>query len=395
MPRATFHCWLWIQPRYNREMILAPFIDRASFGSMRWQWQLGLGLAMITCGGCLLSSPVHEAPMVSPISGPTSVSRDSDAVFSIETQAPKIEWGWRTGVCPEDLTSQEHSALGQVQLLNSRLFKLAPKQLGALCLWSLVSDGKGAQSLVWKDVLVQNVAPVAMLSAITNRSTNNAQYDLYTQLRISGSASRDPDGDAVQKFSWSITTDQGSLVAQTLCPAPTDTSELCFFPVGPGKYTVGLIVTDSIGASSPQSSLELLVAADRAPCLRDTEQLATGVSTLLRRWDEAVAFAVAVDDDGDPFPPRENQTSKVAFTWFFRKLVPGSESEFLPLTNYSQPTFRIPGQAFVQGDEVQVRVEVTDRSSTAVACPVNSDLCEQIMASGCSQRLTWKVRYWL
>jgi len=368
---------------------------RATFAIMWRKQLLGFGFASLASSGCLLSTPVHEAPALTAITGPSEIHRLQMNLFKVTTTAPKVEWGKRDGTCPADLGTLERSTLGETLQSNSLSVSLSPNKVGPICLWSLATDENSAQNLVWKDVNVTNVAPVALVSTSTPFLATALQFDLYAQVRFSSAGSVDPDGDALATYAWSITPASGEAIVATPCALPANGSELCFSPPGPGKYAIALVVTDALGKASLAGTLDIRIAPDRPPCLRDTEQSAAGAKILLRRWDEDVALAVAVDDDGDPFPPREKQPSKVAFTWFFRKLAAGKESNFAPLTDYSQATFRLAGESFLQGDEVQVRVEVTDRTGIPVECPLGDDLCEKQITSGCSQRLTWKVRYWL
>lgn len=367
----------------------------ASFGTMSRRWLFSLGFASLSFSGCLLSTPVHEAPELSAITGPSEIRRSGMNLFTVTTTAATIEWGTLEGQCPVELGALERSALGQTLQTNSLTFSLSTNNIGPVCLWSLATDRDNAQNLVWKDINVTNGAPVAQVSTGTPALSPALPFDLYSLIRLSSTGSTDPDSDDLASYKWSITPEAGQAIVATPCSMPTNGSELCFMPPAPGKYTIALVVTDALGTASVPGTLDIRIASDRPPCLRDTEQSAMGAKILLRRWDEDVALAVAVDDDGDPFPPREKQQSKVAFTWFFRKLTPGKDASFAPLTNYSQATFRMAGASFLQGDEVQVRVEVSDRTGLAVQCPLSDDLCETQITSGCTQRLTWKVRYWL
>ena len=353
----------------------------------------------LTCvaSGCVLTDPIADPPAISAIAGPNVVGRASQIPFTIDiaTQARQIAWGWIVGVCPANLAGQGSAALGSVRSVNQPMFAVTTNLLGPVCLWAMVTDQNGAESLVWKDVLVENGAPVARTSLVAGAAAP-AVFDLYSQIRLSGASSSDPDGDELS-FAWTITPPPGSPPPQVACPLPATASDVCFLPPVPGNYIVSLVVTDGLRRASDVLAQTIAIAPDRAPCLRDTEQDNAGVNTLLRRWDEDVAFAVAVNDDGDPFPPRENQNSKVAFTWSFRQMVTGKPAPFTPVTDYSLPSFRLPREAFVQGDEIEVRVDVVDRLGVRpqAPCAATADLCEDPIASGCLQRMTWKVRYWL
>lgn len=351
----------------------------------------------VTCvaSGCVLTDPIAEPPALSPIAGPDVVARASQVPFTITTQAQQIAWGWIANVCPANLAAQGSAALGSVRAVNQRMFAVTTNMLGPVCLWAMATDDNGAESLVWKDVLVKNGAPIARASLVAGAAVP-AMFDLYSQIRLSGASSSDPDGDELA-FAWTITPPAGSFSPQVPCALPATASDLCLLPPAPGNYSVSLVVTDALGKTSDALTQTIAIAPDRAPCLRDTEQGSAGVNTLLRRWDEDVAFAVAVNDDGDPFPPRENQNSKLAFIWSFRRMVPGKPALLSPVTDYSLPSFRLPREAFVQGDEIEVRVDVVDRLGIRpqAQCATADDLCEDPIASGCLQRLTWKVRYWL
>lgn len=369
---------------------------------MSSSWLIPFGILCGANAGCLLSDPINEPPVVGSIIGPDKIGRESQEKFKVEADTNRLEWGWFAGTCPANLDTLPRTVLGAPLLYNQSTFSVTTQSLGFVCVWVLARDNEGAETLVWKSVEVENQKPVANILISGFAPNAPAVFSLFQEIKVLGSAS-DLEKDAVQAFAWTLTTPSGATIPGTPCSEPTDGSVLCFVPPAPGKYVAHLVVTDNLGKPSEQASIPFEVRPDQLPCVRDTE--GGGAGTLLRRWDEDVAFTVAVDDDGDPFPPREGQTSKVDFAWLLRKKEAGKQTPMARVTDVNQASFRLPAQSFVQGDEIEVRVEVMDRSAVPVMCAEGDALCLQPSANAatataspaasaqCSQRLTWTVRY--
>ncbi|MDX2023127.1 MAG: hypothetical protein SF187_23030 [Deltaproteobacteria bacterium] len=345
--------------------------------------------------GCLLSEPINEAPEVGPIKGPDKIGRNSSQQFTVDADTAALQWGWLPGACPADLAARPRATLGAA--VSGPAFSVKTETPGPVCVWVLAQDSQGAETLVWKDVVVENQGPTATISFKGLLPTATPVFALYQELMIAGGA-MDAEKDGVMAFAWTITLPDGSTMPGTPCAEPNDGSVLCFSPPTPGKYAAHLAVTDSLGMAGAIASTSFEVRPDQLPCVRDTES--GGAGTILRRWDEDVAFTVAVDDDGDPFPPREGQSSKVDFVWLLRKKETGRQNQMARVTDYNQASFRLPAQSFVQGDEIEVRVEVLDRMAVPLNCAESEASCVRASANApssgggqCSQRMTWTVRY--
>lgn len=349
--------------------------------------------ASASFSGCLLLDPVNQPPAVPVIGGPAQMARGQVATFTAEVQDADgddltVLWGQAAGACPVDPRTVD-SEIRPAGAGLSHEFK-APAELGLTCIWALARDAHGAEAIGTMMVEVKNDPPVARLSlAPESLVAQTAQgLSLYRAVRVSAAASADPDAaDYIESFRWEVIPPGGMSMSGTPCANSPRGEDLCFMPATPGAHRVNVTAFDNLGAPSAQATLDVLVAPDQPPCLRDTEQ-ATPVR--LRRFDEAVAFSVAVDDDGDPVPPRENELSQLRFVWYVKQ----SETEgWLPLVEFDQSaSLRLPPNRFRQGDEVHVRVEGFDRSHRGpLPCPVAQDRCEA--TPGCPQRLSWSVRY--
>lgn len=345
--------------------------------------------------GCLLAEPINAPPSAPVISGPDVMARAQPGAFSAnaedaDSDALELFWGQVSGACPAPAVLADEAYRGPPAHFGQTPYLATGNDLGPLCVWVLARDENGAVAVAGKTVQVANQAPTAVLARLDSLGEGTAM-SLYETVRISGAGSRDPDtADAVSLYTWSLTAPSGAPLPLTLCPDVADGSALCFSPAGPGAHTVTLTVTDGLGAPSAPATLVVNVAEDQPPCLLDNDLQS---AFLLRRWDEDVALAVAVEDDGDPFPPREGRASQVRFLWWFRELGRPQETSFSPLLDAVGPILRVPARTFRQGDEIQLRVEVTDRVHTQIGCPPSADRCEAVPM--CFQRLTFTVRYWL
>ncbi len=346
--------------------------------------------AVMCCGvlaGCLLDA-VNQPPATPVIEGPTTLSRNEKGLFTVAATDPdghalSIVWGRQEGPCPQSL-----APLGDGEWVGPS-YPLTPTALGSLCVWVTVRDPQGATATGFANVKVENASPVAVFAGPAAQTTT--EMALYSELRISGEASFDPDpDDTLVSFQWAVAAPNQAPQPALPCADSPAGKVLCFRPTTHGLHTITLVVADTVGLAGT-ATMQIMVLPDRPPCLRDTEQ---NTSLRLRRFDEAVAFGVAVDDDGDPFPPRVNEPSFLRFVWYVRH-VTSPDAPWLPLVQFDQSAaFRLAPSAFSQGDEVQVRVEVFDRvHKDALDCSLERELCES--AAGCSQRRTWTVRYWL
>ena len=352
---------------------------------------IGMVMSYGVFSGCLLE-PLNHAPELPMISGPSELSRNVNGVYTVaavdpDNQPLDIAWGHVLGDCTQDLLRPDGT--NQVEPKGfGKTYGVSLGTLGPVCIWVRVRDSDGASASAATRVQIVNSAPIAVLSLAAAQAEGG--ISLYGETRVSAKDSSDPDLDYPLLYAWSILGPKGGTTRAEAC-ADNQGDTLCFRPSDPGIHTISLLVTDNAGQPSSPATMQLVVKPDQPPCLRDTEQT---TSLRLRRFDEAVAFGVAVEDDGDPFPPRENEHSELRFFWYFRQLSP-QDSPWLPLVRSDRSSaFRLPSQAFGQGDEVQVRVEVSDRASEApVRCRPEDELCES--SPGCTQRLTWTVRYWL
>jgi hypothetical protein len=184
-------------------------------------------------------------------------------------------------------------------------------------------------------------------------------------------------GSDPTKVSWTTIPD----------PAHPNVETRQFTPDVPGSWNIHVTATDPEGQSSDEN-LPIPVAADQPPCLGATDPILTTGTIVV---DQARRFSVlTVDDDIDiyPAPPAGSLLGTAGFSWSLAS--PASSGALVPLATDDSGVVIDPAD-YAPGDQLDLRVEVTDRVARTLPCDPSTPQCSIGGVTTCLQRQTWHV----
>ena len=248
---------------------------------------------------------------------------------------------------------------------------------------------KPAQEL-WIDL--QNHTPFVELSTASAYG-----YVVSTPITIFARVSDEDDGPATPTLTWEVfspTNKPFALVDFEPAQDPDDPAHITYgkrlTADETGEFEIRVTADDGLDleTSTFVTSKKILVATDRAPCLR---QLSPLVAMAPSAWpmSEPTLFQVhVVEDDLDPYPTiTDPYLESPKFTWWL--LAPGSTRQ--ELTGVTGNSVALDPASFQLGDIVELRVEIHDRKNTPITCAESNATCSVISDNNCLQRQTWRV----
>jgi hypothetical protein len=274
------------------------------------------------------------------------------------------------------------------------MFTLPRDAQSTSCIWVRVTDTSGAVS-GWQSasLTADNRAPTAMIDVqVPSVPNKSGTYDLYTVFRLGAGHSTDPDGDPIVSRTWNLvsspTTFPDPTTALVPCAQTSPQDLVVCLDTGnvAGVYGVTLVVNDGLADSQPYP-VTLTVDPDHLPCISQTTP-SPAVSPI--QWDPSQRRDFSVDtvlDDGAPYPSPQGPGEHYAtsFAWSLRR----NGGAWQDLTGFdSLNMVSLSGGSYVSGDDVDVRVVVSDGLATHV---VSS--CDDACPAGCPGTVTWTVEY--
>ena len=255
--------------------------------------------------------------------------------------------------------------------------------------------------------------PQAMLELVSPQ--RSGPYPLGTTFKISGALSMGGDAADPLDPQWKLDTSGASSSVASLQPCADDpTSELvrCFTADVEGTYAVQLQVA-SDGTPSQVATLtpSLQVLGDQPPCIGMSTPSVT-TPTISAPAEDGLEFTIGtVCDDLDPFsavaPPMTSATplspnGKSHFQWFIDR----GDGNGLNPTWEDLSWFQIDPKEFQTGDQVRVRLQITDADTDRSAKEFQActdDTCSSGVENDscaapedhviCYQRMTWTVNF--
>jgi hypothetical protein len=362
-------------------------------GSPRVAGALVCSCLCIATLGCLYTGRINGRPSVSIPTPGGHVARGQTVAVSAYGSDPDgdlLTYGWWVvsgdcGAPPTDGTSPTAITAPPY------MFTLPRDAQSTTCVWVRVTDTSGAVSdFQSTSFTADNRPPVAVIDVQVPSATNKAgTYYLYTVFRLGAGHSTDPDGDPIVSRTWTLVSSPpqippGAFVAcaQT---SPEDLVQCLDTGNLSGVYVVSLVVNDGLADSAPVQ-VTLTVDPDHLPCVSQTDP-SPAASPIV--WDPSQPreFKVlTVLDDGAPYPPVQGPGERYAptFAWSLRRNG-GAWQDLAGFQSLNDVT--LPADSFVSGDNVDVRVVVSDgQSHTDVKC---DDACP----AGCPGMVTWTVEY--
>src|SRR5262245_28209901 len=339
-------------------------------------WYFGDGmrqfgaLAALLLSGCVYTDPVNQRPVIDQMQvAPPPTRFDKDVVVTYDVYDPDGD------------DFDVHADVMEVSAFMAGRYQLRfrPTGPGSYHVKVSATDSLGADSGERQIIVeVPNMAPQVGPPPFTaDEAPTSGQYPLGTTFTVQPPTIDDDDHDP-----------QPSVTYETISPSG-QRAEIAamgsFTAITDGPYEIDVTVTDPNGPSSTARTM-VSVAADRAPCILGT---APDASTphLPAFVGQTKRLAVTrVDDDLNPWPPTTHGAAQ--FQWLIKN--PG-DTDFRVVAGATQAFFDIDGSLHTVGDEVLVRVIVTDPAHAAPSCPPEQPRCDYV--GGCPGRLTWDLEY--
>jgi hypothetical protein len=207
----------------------------------------------------------------------------------------------------------------------------------------------------------------------------------------------DPDDDVtMDTIDWHVFTpaQSATFTLDDTAADPIDDLHLQkakkFEPQAIGTWYVQVTVTDPTGAATV-GHIDVEVAADAPPCIATYQPTAPLdlASPPVPLAATKLFSVLQVTDDLDPYPtnPDDPFLGTAAFRWSL--MGPGATS-FSPL-GVTGNAVELDPAAYTVGDQLELRVDITDRNNTMLTCPDSDLTCAVVAGSTCFQRLTWRV----
>jgi hypothetical protein len=202
-------------------------------------------------------------------------------------------------------------------------------------------------------------------------------YALGSLFQVTGMSS----AGANLSFNWTYDPPPGADKTSSPC---NDPKSQCFTANVSGKYRIGLSVTNEAGTSSVEYAT-FVVEPDQPPCIDQVSPDSNSITILTK--DETFEVDL-VFDDLDPFPPTKDMQ------WF-----ESDDGGAFRLVESNFPSHTLHYASYIPGDEVRLRLEVSDRetqrSADGFAACKDDDVCTEpnlIHPNACFQRVTWTVK---
>lgn len=353
-------------------------------------------LAAGSSAGCF-TDPINHAPMVSSIDNVGDVLRGKMATFMAQGMDPdqdQLTWTWGKAAdkCPDSANTGNWPQSIMPGDSGSPMTYDVPSSLtsGPFCVWAFATDRYGAVGVRNQNFAPLNNPPIAIIRVLT--PTPSDSYPAYSAFELSAEDSNDPDGDPLS-YAWSL--DQRapqSMADFVACPGSSsvgdDDLHRCLQADTSGQYIVGLTVGD--GVTTSHTSMTLMVLADRPPWIYATTPDFRTTPSHGDPTDPAPVLVTQVNDDGDPYPDPTAPLQTVHFTWY-----KGKNDDGLQYVDNDSPRLVLSASDYQIGDVANVRLEITDRQTAAIAAILkacrDADFCADPQDATHFIRVTWRV----
>jgi hypothetical protein len=338
--------------------------------------------------GCLLSEAANVAPGISiqPSQGP--YHRGESLTFTARavndgSERLELRWGHLRGECPADLEVQSRKDEGDGE--DKFVLEPGPDELGPICVWAQATDQQGAYAVTSASVVVEDRQATIEITQIA--PLPGKAVPLGTQV-ILRSSQTDLDGDDLPELTVVLLSPSGIETPFGVCDEAVsrDANNWCFVPTiaGTWKATAKRAVStaaSTLTAPDPvQKNLSIIADNDQPPCLIVTPVAAS----LVQDSSKPLRLEVSVRDDLDSSPAAG---SKAAYHWSVSETATGP---FLADIDSKDRFKVVAANRYRAGDELSVRIDVSDRIERASSCQGSDDVCGN---SACIQRMTWKVMF--
>lgn len=348
-----------------------------------------VGSAAASAAGCFYLEDINHRPAIEIVRiTETAIERGSmvalrAAVFDPDAQYVSVSW--RAYACAETteacdevpyLESSEREIMAMVPLRTA-----GQQPVQHLRVTLAATDAQGARALPEQRLELDVVNAVPRLTGPQPIGTRMA-VGMPLQLRVRRTDTDDPAASV--QLTWRVFGPAGtSRPALRQLPSSDpeiDNQELIPDVVGP--WLVEVTATDPAGGTTT-AQRALVITGDLPPCLISLSPAATAPLLLDQRRRLSV---LVVEDDFDPFPALPGGGAR--FSWSL--LAPSRGAARQPLIGSAGAFVELDPAAFVPGELVELRVEVTDRIARTLPCADGAAQCS-IQENTCQQRQTWRL----
>lgn len=351
----------------------------------------GLALA---AASCVYTGPINRAPdaqITVDTNGPYTIE-DEIVVSARKSDDPdggELEVYWTARHCLPDEGCDAPFIDRRPGRVDEPL-TIEPQRRGQLRVILAVYDQPyGAVSVEEHEFDILNRRPEVELQIQGDRLPGGG-YLAGDELTAVTSAVDPDDEDADLDIAWDLRPPTGS-DPNDLSYDEDEDGKMRIVPDAGGLWEIVASVEDEFGARA-EASATFEVVDNSPPCIEATDPAAPGDGAyVLARGDEPARLSVLrVDDELDPYPPRagDPDAGRTTFRWLVA--TPGSGGEFVEVSGRDAPDFVVDPAEHAPGDELAIRVEVSDRDDHEIPCGEDALTCS-IGANECIQRTTWEV----
>jgi len=205
-----------------------------------------------------------------------------DGSGSSDPDGTVLAWQWNASITNPAVVNLQNATLPDAKFqapITTGVYKFILKVRDDNDTWSAPDEVDITVSLP------PNIAPVA-------RAGNDFQATVDKVVRLSGSASYDPDGGTIATWEWKCTN------RPSLPITGADAMEASFTPVLPGKYNFTLRVQDDRGDWSPLAKVNVTVIAEAVNVPPVAEIVGAAVRSAYVGDDITIDGSSSHDDDG-------------------------------------------------------------------------------------------------
>lgn len=361
--------------------------------ALRWA-PLGLALPLFA-SGCVFSEPINRAPqarIVETSEGPyfddTPISVSADK--SKDPDGHEISLEWTARLCRDGACSEVESEQREPDEIDEP-FEFVPGAKGRLEVILTVRDEPyGATTGDQLDFDILNRPPEVELQIQGHRLADGA-YLIGRELAAVADAV-DPDaGDEPVELSAELIPPFESDPTEVIWEEAPEEGRWHLVPDVSGQWEIEVEADDGDGGVD-RASQGFYIGEDTPPCIRSTDPEAPGEGRYVLGVDEGERrFSVlSVEDELDPYPARPDvsDAGEAAFSWSLA--TPDSGGAFTQVSGRDAPAFALDPSEHGPGDELALRVEVSDRVERDIPCGEDQLTCS-IGGNDCIQRTTWEV----
>ena len=354
--------------------------------------------------GCFYVDPINQRPSID------IAAQSGDAVFrgatvtlgatASDPEGQAISFGWRIYGCTDatnpDDCDQLPFASGKLETITFAVpFRRLDRPVDITGI-RVILEAKDELGATAKPQQVLAIPIGDQAPTLEVGKSPRARYVVGTPLALFAKYG-DPD-DALDQLAidWHVFTPAQDAMFQLTDTAadPTDAQHVQkakqLVPEAMGGWDVVVTITDPLGMTA-QDHIAVQVDADGPPCItlaEPTAPLTTGSPPLPMSAPTLFSVPIVTDDlDSYPGAVGDPILGTTKFSWSL--MAPGATS-FAPL-GITASSVELDPAAYTVGDQLELRVDIADRTGTTLTCPDSDLTCAQNAGSGCLQRLTWRV----